>query len=110
MLVVRAITRIFEDWGDDIDDFYITYHVDIGPKEIDGASDLFSFELISPKRLDRMAGQGDIIIGRGHLITSDFNENNLEKTLSYIINNCTDDDINKAYNNLSKYFRWEMDE
>ncbi|MEC0232975.1 Imm8 family immunity protein [Paenibacillus kribbensis] len=110
MLVIKALTKIFEDWGDDIDDFYITYHVDIGPKEISGASDLFSFELISPKRLDRMVGQGSIIIGRGHIITSDFNEKKLEETLSNIINKCSDDDINKANHNLSKYFRWEMDE
>ncbi|MEK4730872.1 Imm8 family immunity protein [Paenibacillus sp. SEL3] len=110
MLAIKALTKIFEDWGEDIDDFYITYHVDIGPKEISGASDLFSFELVSPKRLDRMVGQGSIIIGRGHIITSDFNEKKLEETLSHIINKCSDDDINKANHNLSKYFRWEMDE
>ncbi|MFB5676357.1 Imm8 family immunity protein [Paenibacillus terreus] len=110
MLVIKTLTRIYEDWGDDIDDFYITDHIDIGPKEINGASDLFSFELVSPKRLERMADQGGIIIGRGHMITSDFNENKLEETLSRIVNKCADDDISKANNNLSKYFRWEMDE
>ncbi|MBP2246217.1 Imm8 family immunity protein [Paenibacillus xylanexedens] len=110
MLVIKALTRIYENWGDDIDDFYITYHIDIGPKEIEGASDLFSFELISPKRLYKMVDHGDVIIGHGHMITSDFNENKLEKTLSRIINKCENDDINKAYNDLSKYFRWEMDE
>ncbi|MFM9281440.1 Imm8 family immunity protein [Paenibacillus jiagnxiensis] len=110
MLIIKALTKVHEDWGDEIDDFYITYHIDIGPKDINGASDLFSFELISPKRIERMVGLGDIIIGHGHFITSDFNEMILEATLNRIINKCTDDDINKAYNNLSKYFRWEMDE
>lgn len=79
MLVIKALTKIFEDWGDDIDDFYITYHIDIGPKEINGASDLFSFELISSRRLERMLGQSDIIIGRGHIMTNDFSEKNLKK-------------------------------
>lgn len=110
MSIIKALTRAFEDWGDDVDDFYVTHQINIDPKEINGASDLFSFDLISPKRLDRMIGHGDIIIGRGHMITSDFNENKLEELLSRIINKCSDDDINKVYINLSKYFRWEMDE
>lgn len=107
MLVIKALTKIFEDWGNDIDDFYIMYHVDIGSKKISGASDLFSFELISPRRLERMVGQGNIIIGRGHIITGDFNEKKLEEVLYHIINKCSDDDINKANYNLSKYFRWD---
>ncbi|WP_311079290.1 Imm8 family immunity protein [Paenibacillus polymyxa] len=110
MLIIKALTKIYEDWGEDIDDFYITYSIDIGPSEINGASDMFSFELISPKRLDRMADQGDIIIGHGHFIAKDFNENTLEATLNRIINKCADNDINKAYKNLSAYFHWEMDE
>lgn len=57
-----------------------------------------------------MVGQGDIIIGRGHIITGDFNEKKLEEAIYHIINKCSDDDINKANYNLSKYLRWEMDE
>ncbi|MGP0576975.1 Imm8 family immunity protein [Paenibacillus peoriae] len=110
MLIIKALTKMFEDWGEDIDDFYITYNVDIGPSEMNGASDMFSFELISPKRLARMTGQGDIIIGHGHFIARDFNENILEATLNRVINKCVDDDMNKVYKNLSAYFRWEMDE
>ncbi|MEE4576592.1 Imm8 family immunity protein [Paenibacillus polymyxa] len=109
MLIIKALTKIYEDWGEGIDDFYITYSIDIGPSEIDGASDMFSFELVSPKRLARMTGQGDIIIGHGHFIARDFNENILEATLNRIINKCADNDINKAYKNLSTYFHWEMD-
>jgi hypothetical protein len=110
MLIIKALTKMHEDWGEDIDDFYITYHVDVGPKEINGASDLFSFELVSPKKLNRMLNQGDMVIGRGYLIASDFNIRVLEATINRIIKRCEDDDIEKAYNNLSKYFRWEMDE
>ncbi|URJ50897.1 Imm8 family immunity protein [Paenibacillus polymyxa] len=103
MLIIKALTKMFEDWGEDIDDFYITYNIDIGPSEINGASDMFSFELIRPKRLARMTGQGDIIIGHGHFIARDFNEIILEATLNRIINKCVDDDMNKAYKNLSAF-------
>jgi hypothetical protein len=109
MLVIKALTKMYEDWGEDVDDFYITYHVDIGPEEINGASDLFSFELISPKRLDRMLNEEEITIGRGYLIARDFNIKRLETTINRIIGKCEDNDIEKSYNNLSKYFRWEMD-
>ncbi|WP_025723419.1 Imm8 family immunity protein, partial [Paenibacillus polymyxa] len=80
MLIIKALTKMYDDWGEDIDDFYITYSIEIGPSEINGASDMFSFELVSPKRLDRMTDQGDIIIGHGHFIAKDFNENTLKAT------------------------------
>ncbi len=110
MLIIKALTKMLEDWGDDGDDFYIYYHIDIGPEEIHGASDLFSFELISPKRLQRMTYEGDIIIGRGCIITGDFNEKKLEETVNRIVSKCSHTDITKANYNLSRYFRWEMDE
>ncbi|MFE4201757.1 Imm8 family immunity protein [Aneurinibacillus aneurinilyticus] len=109
MLMIKALTKMYEDLGEGVDDFYITYNVDIGPVEINGASDTFSFELVSPTRLDRMLGQDNIIIGRGHFIARDFNIKSLEATINRIIKKCEDDDIERAYENLSKYFRWEMD-
>ncbi len=48
MLIIKALTKMYDDWGEDIDDFYITYSIDIGPSEINGASGMFSFELVSP--------------------------------------------------------------
>ncbi|AGX44474.1 cobalamin biosynthesis protein CobD/CbiB [Clostridium saccharobutylicum] len=57
-----------------------------------------------------MLNEGQIVIGRGYLIASDFNVKVLEATINRIIKRCEDNDIETAYTNLSKYFRWEMDE
>lgn len=110
MLEIKALTKMVEDWGDEPDDFYFCYHLDVGPLDISNTSDLFSFELISPKRLAKMTADGQIIVGRGHIITSDFKQGMLQESLERIILKCSSDDINKSYDNLAKYFVWEMDE
>lgn len=110
MYIIKALTKIHENWGEDADDFHLTYHIDIGPNEVNDASDLFSFDLISAKRLNSILDQGGIVVGRGYFIMNDFNIKVLESTIKRLIKKCEDSDSEKTYTNLSKYFRWEMDE
>lgn len=110
LFIIKALTKGFEDWGDDIDDFYVSYELDVGPKEIKCAADLFNFTVVSPKRLEKMVCDGNVEIGRGYFIMTDFNETSIRATVERIIKKCQVDDFEKTNINLSKYFKWEMDE
>lgn len=109
LYIIKALTRGFEDWGIDFDDFYVTYELDIGFKEIEYPAELFTFTVVSPKRLNKIINDGDVEIGRGYFIMTDFNENSIKKTVERLIKKCQTDDYEETNINLSKYFKWEMD-
>lgn len=109
MLIIKVLTRDFEDWGEDVDDFYVCFQVGIGCKDILGSGDMFTFEVVSPKRLGRIIQDSNIEIGRGYLIMNDFNIKHIESTVNHIISKCQNADYDLAMKELSKYFRWEMD-
>ncbi|MCA1062994.1 Imm8 family immunity protein [Rossellomorea sp. AcN35-11] len=105
MLEVKALTKDFESWGEDYDDFYISFELDVGEHDVAGASDLFTFNIVSPKRLGTMAESTGVVIGHGNFIMSDFNIQNVEDTVDKIINKCRDDNSEEFIKNLSRYFR-----
>lgn len=109
MLTIKALTRDFEDWGEDADDFYVCFQVDIGYKDILGAGDMFTFEVVSPKRLEKIIKDSNIEIGRGYLIMNDFDMRYIESTVNNIVSKCQNPDYELAMKGISKYFRWEMD-
>ena len=89
MMVIKTFVKMMEDWGEDVDDFYISYEVGIGPSEIDGAFDAFSLDIISPKRLEKVLVNGGAMIPRGYMITSDFNVKEIENEINKIIKKWT---------------------
>ncbi|MED4023653.1 Imm8 family immunity protein [Priestia aryabhattai] len=107
MLVIKALTNIHEDWGESFEDFCIYYQLDVGLEGVEGASDMFSFEVISPARLDNVIE--DIEIGRGYLIMKDYDQNKVEQTVKRLVEMSREEDLEDALKNLSKYFRWDMD-
>ncbi|MGF9910334.1 Imm8 family immunity protein [Brevibacillus porteri] len=109
MLVVKSLIQSYEDWGTDLDDFYISFEVDIGCKDIIGSADMFTFEVVSPKRLSKIVSDSNIEIGRGYLIMNDFNINQVQQVVNNIVKKCQNEDYNLAMKDISKYFRWQMD-
>ncbi|MNC39710.1 hypothetical protein D3C75_883800 [compost metagenome] len=109
MLVIKALTQVYEDWGEDVDDFFITFQVDIGCKEIVGSADMFTFDVVTPKRLEKIIADSSVEIGRGYIFMNDFNVKFVESLVNTIISKCQNDDYNLAMKDISKYFRWEMD-
>lgn len=109
MIELKALTIISEDWGDVYTDFCIYFQLDVGPKDILHASNVFSFDVVSPKRLEKITEKTNIEIGRGYLIMSDYNLNTVTATVERIINKCCVDDFEVSLEKLSKYFRGEND-
>ncbi len=109
MLERKAFTIVYEDWGDEINDFYISFQVDIGPRDIIGASDMFSFNVVSTTRLRKIIEYTELEVGRGYLIMNEYNLARIQETVDRIIKKCEVDDILESMKNLSRYFRWEMD-
>lgn len=109
MIMIKTFIKMMEEWGEDVDDFYISYEVGIGPSEIDGAFEAFYLDIISPKRLEKVLMNGGIIVPRGYMITSDFNVNEVELQINKIIKKCEKQNLGDTYYNLSKFLRWEED-
>lgn len=109
MIVVKAITNINEDWGEEADDFFISYQVDVGLENVLGATDMFSFDVISPKRLSKMLESTYIEVGRGLLLMNDFDQNKVINTVERLVKISQEEKEEDTLSNLSKYFRWDMD-
>jgi hypothetical protein len=100
MLEIKALTKDYENWGEDSDDFYVSFELDVGQQDIQGASDLFTFNVISPKRLERMLESTEIEIGHGYFIMKDFNIKTINATVEKIMNKCKDEDYEQNIKNL----------
>lgn len=110
MIMIKTFVKMMENWGEEVDDFYISYEVGIGPEEIKGAFEAFYLDIISPKRLGKVLENERIIVPKGYMITSDFNVKEIENEINKIIKKCESEDIERTYYNISKFLRWEEDE
>lgn len=109
MLKIKALTKVFEDWGDDETDFFASYQVDIGLNEVEFGSDMFSFDVVSPKRLNGIVTSQGSKFGHGYIILDDFQESTIREMLGKLLEECKSIDEQEAYQNLAKYLRWEME-
>ncbi len=107
IMMVKALTAIHEEWGETFEDFCIYYQLDVGLEGVEGASDMFSFEVISPARLHNIID--DVEIGRGYLIMKDYDQNKVEQTVKRLVEISSEKNFEDALRNLSNYFRWDMD-
>lgn len=105
MLEIKSIVKDIEDWGEDADDFIVSFEIDVGERDISAASDMLTFSVISPKRLNKVLDKIDIEIGHGYLLMKDFNIRNVQLSLDNIMNKCKDEDYDIYLNNLSRYFK-----
>ncbi len=102
------LTKISEDWKSP-DNFYIYFQINVEINEKEGNYELFSFIVVSPKRLEGIVTERGIEIGRGYLIMNDFDVNIVEMTVKRLINLCKTNNSEQTITNLSKFFKWEMD-
>ncbi|MFP7170751.1 Imm8 family immunity protein [Terribacillus halophilus] len=105
MLEIKSIVGDIENWGEDKDDFIVSFEIDVGEQDIPAASDMLSFSVISPKRLSKILDKVDIEIGHGYLLMKDFNIQNVQSSLENIVNKCKDEDYDIYLNNLARYFK-----
>lgn len=109
MLIIKALTKVFENWGEDEKDFFVSYQVDIGLEEIEHSSDMFTFDVISPERLNGILQSEHIKFGHGIIIMNDFNQSEIVKKISNVLAACQSYDEHNAYKSIAKYLRWEME-
>lgn len=102
-LVVKAFNIIYEDWGEDIEDFFLSCQVDIGLDNKSG-TEIYSLDLVSPKRLEKLIVGGQIEVGKGYFILVDYNEKAICDRIEKLINNDTllNDNV---FENISQYFK-----
>ncbi|TDL51618.1 hypothetical protein E2R60_18495 [Paenibacillus dendritiformis] len=105
---IKAIHIFSEDWGDEPEDFCVKLEADIGIEGING-SEIFKFTIISPKYLGKLLTGNEVKVGRGLLITNDFNINKVEHEIEKIIKACSSDSWDKTSLLLSRFAQWEYD-
>lgn len=102
-LEIKAFNIIYEDWGNNIEDFFLSCEVAIGFTNQVG-SEIYSLDVISPERLKKLVIGSNIEIGRGYFITSDFNQRAVCDTIERLINIELAAESN-IFESISKYFR-----
>ena len=105
MYDLKALTIIDEDWGDDDRDFIIYLQIDIGETITDVPAELFTINVVSPIRLNRILEINNIEIGYGYFIMQDFNINIIKDKIQRLIKISYDKSHEKTILNLSKYLR-----
>ena len=63
-VTLGALTRLYENWHG-FDDFCVFFQVDIGFAGPASGIETFSFAVVSPKRLGRIASDKNIELGQG---------------------------------------------
>ncbi|WP_047154920.1 Imm8 family immunity protein [Aneurinibacillus tyrosinisolvens] len=105
MVELKALTIINEEWGEGEDDFIVFLQIDIGEITIDAPSDLFTINVVSPRRLSKILKESEIEIGHGYFIMNDFNFSIIERKILRIIEISQNKSYEKSICILSKYFR-----
>ncbi len=106
-LEIKAYNVIYQDWGEEVDDFYLLCQIDIGLEHRLG-SEIYSLDIISPKRLLRLVQGNSIEIGKGYFITSDYNQNKIRERIDKIIKSfdiIDENDVFSVFDKIEVYFR-----
>ncbi|MBE4906965.1 hypothetical protein IMZ08_02695 [Bacillus luteolus] len=97
----------YDEWGEEPDDFYVCLEAFIGEEDKEG-SEVFTFHVISPKRLLKNSKDTlEIEVGRGYLITSDYSLPRIEAKIDQLLKNCKKENWDLAINAISRYGIWE---
>ncbi|WP_279232961.1 Imm8 family immunity protein [Hathewaya histolytica] len=88
-----------------MDVFFLSCQVDIGFKYEIGA-EIYSFDIVSPKKLKKMLVRDEVEIGKGYFIMNDYNKrsvcNKIEKLIDGEVSENNKHDI---FNEISVYFK-----
>ncbi|MGG4132080.1 Imm8 family immunity protein [Paenibacillus illinoisensis] len=98
-----------EEWVD-LEEFYVCLDAFIGEVGSKG-SEVFRFNIVSPKwLLKALENSDEIELGRGYLITSDFNISKVEYRIKTIIGNCQRTSWDDVIHAISRYAIWESEQ
>lgn len=107
-LEIKAFNIISEDWGEEIDDFFLSCQVDIGFKDEIGA-EIYSLDVVSPKRLLGLVVGDEVEIGKGYFIMADYNKNSICKRIEKLIDReILEDNKFKVFDEISSYFKSQI--
>lgn len=109
-MIIKALNSLQEEFGKDIDDFFFSYQVFIGPEEIDGAYEVYDFNLISIKRLAKNFSEFGIMLNHGWMISKCFDEEQVINEINSIIKKCFNKNDEITYNNIAMFLRREEEE
>lgn len=103
-LEIKAYNVINEIW-DDIDDFFLSCQIDIGFKDEIGV-EVYSFDIVSPKKLQKMLVNDEVEIGKGYFIMNDYNKNSVcDKIGKLIDREISEESKYDVFDEISVYFR-----
>ena len=101
---IKAINIKQKDYSD-VDDFFLSCEVFIGPENESFVYEVYDFNVISIKRLYDGFKDNGIMLNKGWMITKYYDENEVREKISSIIKNCTSDSDEDTYLNIGSYFR-----
>ncbi len=105
---IHKINIISENWGDDIDDFFVQAHCEIRSIDEPGG-EAFMANIVSPKALQKEIDSQDSFsyeFGRGYLIVNDFDKNNILEALQKLMEGSNANNWDELSSYIEKYFDW----
>jgi len=99
---IENINVISSDFGESLEDFWITLDVDIFEKGKSGA-ETFSINIVSLKRLARLLENGSFL-GRGMIFCEHYEESNIVNILKNLLNKIDATKWPDFINEFERYF------
>lgn len=106
---IKAINILQKEYDDD-EDFFLSCEVFIGPENKSYEYEVYSFYVISLKRLYETFQDDGIMLNKGWMIARYYDENEIKEMIKSIIKKCISDSDEKTYLNIGSYFRMQDSE
>lgn len=104
---VYALTRISESWSEEVDDFSLLAHCEVEEIGKPGG-EAFVVNIASPKRIERWLADGHekVILGRGYLFMSGYDESAVLALLQGIIDRSNAATWEQLRGYVERFFDW----
>lgn len=103
---LKAINIIQKDYKS-YEDFFISAEAFIGPENKACEYEVYSFYVISLKRLYEEFMDEGIMLNRGWMITKYYNKHMIEEKVKEIINICTSQNDSDTFSKINSYLRMQ---
>lgn len=100
---IKAINFLQEEF-EAIDDFFFSGEAFIGPETEEFIYEVYSFHIISIKRLYNQFMDTGIMLNRGWMIMKYYDETEVRRKINSVIKKCIGSDDEETYFNLNAYF------
>ena len=102
VFTVNDLNIIHESTSENYEDFAFQCHVEISESDSKGG-EAFVADVVSPKRLEKFV-RDEIQIGRGLIITNEFNKSEIIKRIQKLINGFEAESWDEMCVKIEKYF------